>query len=231
MQFKVMPFGLHSAPAAFQRLIDSIITPELEPNVFCYLDDIIIVASTFDEHVRLLREVLRRLRDAKLKPNWDKCQFGRTRLKYLGHVIDREGIRIVPEKTAAIRALTAPKNIQELRRFTVIVSWYRRFIPNASAIASPLNKLTRKQSKWHWGEAQQKAFDELKKKLTLAPVLACPDFTKPFVLQTNASDDGLGAMLTQTVDDEERLIAYAIRSLSSPERNYSATEKECLAVK
>ena len=84
---------------------------------------------------------------------------------------------------------------------------------------------------WYWGEAQQQAFDELKKKLTLAPVLACPDFTKPFVLQTNASDDGLGAMLTQTVNDKERVIAYASRSLSASERNYSATEKECLAVK
>ena len=147
MQFNVMPFGLHSAPAAFQRLINSIITPELEPNVFCYLDDIIIVTSTFDEHDQLLREVLRRLREAKLKPNRDKCQFGRSRLKYLVPVIDRESVCTDPEKTAAIKFLTAPKSVRKLRRFTGIVSWYRRFISHASAIAAPLNKLTRKKTK------------------------------------------------------------------------------------
>ena len=177
-----MPFGLHSAPAAFQGLIDSIITPELEPHAFCYLDNIIIVTSSFDEYVRLTREVLRRLREAKLKPNWDKCQFGRKRLRYLGHVIDAEGIRTDSEKTAAIVALTAPTNIRELRRFVGLV-WYRRFVPNASALASPLNKLLRKKMKWVWGEDQQRAFEELKLRLTQAPVLACPDFTKPFVLQ------------------------------------------------
>ena len=151
MQFTVMPFGLHSAPAAFQRLIDTIITPELEPHSFRYLDDIIIVTSSFDEHVRLTREVLRRLREAKLKPNWDKCQFGRKRLRYLEHVIDAEGIRTDPEKTAAIAALTARTNIRELRRFVGLVSWYRRFVPNASALASPLNTLLRKKMKWVGG--------------------------------------------------------------------------------
>ena len=230
MQFTVMPFGLNSAPAAFQRFINSINTPELEPYAFFYLDDNIIVTFSFAEHVQLTREVLRRLREAKLKPNWDKCQFGRKRLRYLGHVIDAEGLRTDPEKTAAIAALTAPTNIRELRRFVGLVSWYRRFVPNASALASPLNKLLRKKMKWVWGEDQQRAFEELKLRLTRAPVLACPDFTKPFVLQTDASNEGLGAMLTQPYDDKERVIAYPSRSLSSVERNYSATEKEFLAV-
>ena len=199
MQFTVMPFGLHSAPAAFQRLIDSIITPELESHAFCYLDDIIIVTSSFDEHVRLAREVLRRLREAKLKPNWNKCQFGRKRLRYLGHVIDAEGIWTDPEKTATIAALAAPTNIRELRRFVGLVSWYRRFVPNASAMASPLNKLLREKIKWVWGEDQQRAFEELKLCLTQGPVLICSDFTKPFVLQTDASNDRLGAILKQTL--------------------------------
>ncbi|KAL6446826.1 hypothetical protein ACFW04_001334 [Cataglyphis niger] len=165
-QFKVMPFGLHSAPATFQRLLDKIISPALEPNVFVYLDDIIVISKTFDDHLRLLTEVFRRrLRDARLRLNPEKCKFCVDQLKYLGHVVDRKGIRTDPEKT-----------------------------------------------------------------LISAPVLACPDFARRFVLQTDASTSGLGAVLTQNFEEGERVITYASRTLNSAERNYSATELECLAV-
>ncbi|CAB0040714.1 unnamed protein product [Trichogramma brassicae] len=231
MQFTVMPFGLHSAPAVFQRLMDSIITPELEPNVFCYLDDIVIILETYEKHKSLLREVFCRFKAAKLKPNWEKSKFGRERLKYLGHVIDKNGIHTDPDKVKAITDMPTPKNLRDLRRFTGLISWYRRFVPNIASLAAPLNKLLRKNVRWTWGETQEKAFNTLKEHLIKAPILACPNFSEMFILQTDASNDGLGAVLTQNIDGKERVIAYASRTLNKAEKNYSATEKECLAVK
>jgi len=111
-----------------------------------------------------------------------------------------------------------------------MASWYRRFVPNFSTVAAPITKLTGKKAKWNWGEEQEKAFQQLKEVLTSAPVLACPDFTRRFVLQTDASSYGLEAVLIQHQEDGERVIAYASRTLNNAERNYSATELECLAV-
>ncbi|KAL6416740.1 hypothetical protein ACFW04_013184 [Cataglyphis niger] len=229
-QFKVMPFGLHSAPATFQRLLDKIISPALEPNVFVYLDDIIIISKTFDDHLRLLTEVFRRLRDARLRLNPEKCKFCVNQLKYLGHVVDRKGIRTDPEKVSAVENWPEPRTVKQIRQFLGMASWYRRFIANFSTIAAPLTSLTRKNAKWKWGAEETTAFRELKKTLVSAPVLACPDFARRFVLQTDASASGLGAVLTQNFEEGERVIAYASRTLNSAEKNYSATELECLAV-
>lgn len=228
--FKVMPFGLHSAPATFQRLMDQIIGPELDPYCFAYLDDIIVLGETFDEHLSHLEEVFRRLKKANLKLNPEKCQFGRKSLKYLGHWVTPEGIRTDPDKVASILELATPTNVRSLRRFLGIASWYRRFVPGFSQIAKPLNDLLKKNSKWQWQEDQQGAFDKLKECLTRAPVLTCPDFQKPFVLQTDASDNGLGAALIQHLHDGDHVIAYASRSLTSSEKKYTVTEKECLAI-
>ncbi|KAL6417073.1 hypothetical protein ACFW04_013013 [Cataglyphis niger] len=229
-QFKVMPFGLHSAPATFQRLLDKIISPALEPNVFVYLDDIIIISKTFDDHLRLLTEVFRRLRDARLRLNPEKCKFCVNQLKYLGHVVDRKGIRTDPEKVSTVENWPEPRTVKQIRQFLGMASWYRRFIANFSTIAAPLTSLTRKNAKWKWGAEETTAFRELKKTLVSAPVLACPDFARRFVLQTDASASGLGAVLTQNFEEGERVIAYASRTLNSAEKNYSATELECLAV-
>ncbi|XP_039306054.1 uncharacterized protein K02A2.6-like [Solenopsis invicta] len=230
MQFKVMPFGLHSAPATFQRLLDDVLGPELEPRVFVYLDDIIVVTRTFDEHLATLREVFRRLREARLRPNTEKCRFCTERLKYLGHVVDRDGIRTDPEKTEAIANWPEPQSVRQIRQFLGLASWYRRFIRDFATVAAPLTALTRKNARWSWGNHEQAAFEALKTTLTSAPVLACPDFERQFVLQTDASTTGLGAVLTQYFPEGERVIAYASRTLNNAERNYSATELECLAV-
>lgn len=123
-----------------------------------------------------------------------------------------------------------PKTIRELRRFLGIASWYRRFIDNFSKVVSPLTELLKKKQRWRWGDDQQAAFELLKRKLTESPILACPDFTKPFVVQTDASDVGLGGALTQVIDGEERVIAYVSRTLNAAEKNYSVSEKECLAI-
>lgn len=230
MQFRVMPFGLHSAPATFQRLLDSIIGPELEPNAFAYLDDIIIISRTFQEHLSHLTEVFRRLREARLRLNNDKCHFCVDQLKYLGHIVNHNGIRTDPEKTKAIDQWPTPTTVKQVRQFLGMASWYRRFINNFATVAAPLTALTRKNARWTWGEAEQKALLELKERLTSAPVLACPDFNRPFTLQTDASTTGLGTVLTQYFPEGERVIAYASRTLNQAERNYSATELECLAV-
>jgi len=161
-QFTVMPFGLHSAPATFQRLLDTILGPELEPHVFVYLDDIIIISRTFREHFELLSETFRRLRAARLRLNPEKCRFCVDQLKYLGHIVDREGIRTDPEKVSAVADWPEPQNVKQIRQFLGMASWYRRFIPNFSTVAAPLTKLTKKSAKWSWCSEQADAFTILK---------------------------------------------------------------------
>ncbi|KAL6433556.1 hypothetical protein ACFW04_006562 [Cataglyphis niger] len=229
MQFRVMPFGLHSAPATFQRLLDSVIGPALEPNVFVYLDDIIVISQTFEQHLELLTEVFRRLRAARLRLNPEKCRFCVDQLRYLEHV-DCAGIHTDPEKVSAVASWAEPRTVRQIRQFLGMASWYRRFIENFSTIAAPLTRLTKKNACWTWEEDESAAFQQLKDALTTTPVLACPDFNRRFFLQTDASTSGLGAVLTQYHEDGERVIAYASRTLSGAEKNYSATELECLAV-
>jgi len=148
-KFTVMPFGLHSAPATFQRLLDQIITPELAPGAVAYLDDIVVVSATFTEHLKLLEEVFRRLHNAKLRPNLKKCQFACAQLKYLGHhIVNKDGLHTDPEKTAAIANLTPPWNAKEIQRFIGLISWYRRFLKDISSVAAPLYRLIRKKAKW-----------------------------------------------------------------------------------
>jgi hypothetical protein len=223
-----MPFGLHSAPATFQHLMDRVIGPELDPYCFAYLDDIVVLGETFEQHLKVLQEVFRRLRAANLRLNPDKCQFGRRSLTYLCHVVTAAGIRTDPGKVAAIRQLATPKTLRQLRRFLGMASWYRRFISDFSRIAAPLKRLLKKGGRWEWTPEQDAAFNTLKDSLSAAPVLACPDFGKPFVLQTDAADTGLGVALTQYVDGGDYVIAYASRSLTKPEQAYSTTEKECV---
>ncbi|XP_036347166.1 uncharacterized protein LOC118756514 [Rhagoletis pomonella] len=175
-QWRVMAFGLHSAPATFQRALDQVIGPEMEPHAFAYLDDIIVIGSTFEEHVQNLREVLSRLQRANLRINPEKCDFFKKELRYLGHVVSEKGIHTDPEKVAAIRELKPPSNVKEVRQYLGIASWYRRFVPDFATLSQPLTALLKKGKHWKWGVEQQEAFDTLKRKLTEAPVLACPDF-------------------------------------------------------
>ena len=148
-QFKVMPFGLHSAPATFQRLLDSLIGPDMDPHAFAYLDDIIVLGETLEEHLENLQEVFRRLRAANLRLNPEKCDFCKKSLKYLGHVVTDEGIRTDPDKIRAIQEIPAPTTIRALRRFLGICSWYRRFIEGFSQMVKPLTDLLKKKQKWH----------------------------------------------------------------------------------
>uniref|UniRef100_A0A6V7JLV8 Reverse transcriptase domain-containing protein n=1 Tax=Bracon brevicornis TaxID=1563983 RepID=A0A6V7JLV8_9HYME len=215
-QFKRVPFGLMNAPATFQRLIDKLIGPQMYPHVFVYVGDIIIVTRTYDEHLVWLRRVLQKIRNTGLVINRERNEFSRSQVKYLGFLVNQSGLQADPEETSAIVDFPAPQTMKQLKRFSRMASWYRRFIPTFASIAEPLTE-------------QQDAFELLKSHLTAAPTLACPDFNQPFVLQTEASTVGLDAVLTQVQKGEERVITYASRALTDPEKNYTTTEQECLA--
>ena len=230
-QFVRMPFGLHNSPATWQRLMDKVIGADLEPHVFVYLDDVVIVSDDFDEHLRVLAEVFRRIVAAGLSLSWDKCQFCRSELRYLGYVVNGEGLHVDPQKVEAMLRLPVPQSQKEVRRVVGTFSWYRRFISGFSELMSPLTALLKKGAKIVWTEECDRAFTTIKERLVSAPILRCPDYSLPFELHTDASGVGLGAVLLQRDGDGvEHVVSFLSRSLSFAERNYSATERECLAV-
>lgn len=229
-RFKRMPFGLHSAPAVWQRLIDRVIGVDLEKYVFVYLDDVIVCTPTFELHVEILKEVLNRICKAGLTLNRDKCNWCKSELKYLGYVVNASGLLVDPDKVDAVLKIPTPHNVKEVRRIIGLASWYRRFVPNFSSIISPLTSLICKNKPFVWDSACEMALTTIKEHLVSAPVLSCPNFEIPFCIQTDASDFGLGAVLSQTENGVEKVICYASRSLTKAERKYSTVEKECLAV-
>lgn len=233
-EFVVMPFGLNNAPQTQQRLMDQVLGPDLDPFVFVYLDDIIIATPTFNKHVEVLSEVHRRLSEANLTINVNKCEFCRSSLSYLGFIIDKEGLRTNPDKVTAMLNYPVPRTATEIKRFIGLCSWYRRFIPHFSTITAPITELIkgrRKSQKIQWSDAAERSFQSIKQALVAAPVLAAPDFDQPFIIQSDASDVGVGAVLVQEDSAGNEIpIAFASRTLSAAERKYSVTEKECLAV-
>src|SRR5271155_2956486 len=225
-----MPFGLTNASATFQRLMDHLFYDIKDKYILVYLDDINIFSTTFEEHLEHLKEILERFRQANLKLNMEKCHFCQKELIFLRHTISAEGILPDLTKVDKVKNFAVPINLTELRGFIGLASYYRRFIQDFSTIVEPMNRLLRKDTPYIWNENCQKAFNTLKEKLTTAPILIYPDFTKPFLLYTNASYQGLGAVLSQ-LDDEghEHIIVYASHSLVGAEYNYAAIEIECLA--
>lgn len=229
-EFTTMPFGLHNAPATWQRFIDSVIGADLEPYVFVYLDDVLVVTKTFDHHLEILKEIFRRLKSANVTLNKDKCHLCRSELKYLGYVVDQRGLKVDPEKIEAIIKIPVPTTQKQVRQFCGTASWYRRFIPDFASRLYPLTNMLKKNCKFVWNEEAQQAFENIRSCLVKAPILTCPDFSKEFVISCDASGVGVGAVLGQQGDKGEQVIAYASRTLSRAEQKYSATERECLAV-
>lgn len=229
-QFRRMPFGLHNAPATWQRFIDRVIGVDLEQYCFVYLDDICICTPTFEKHLEVLQTVINRIRDAGLTLNREKCKFCKPELKFLGYVVGASGLMVDPEKVEAIIRIPIPKTVSEVRRLVGIASWYRRFVPNFSTIVSPLTSLLRKNAKFVWDSNCEAAFEQIKNCLVSAPILTCPNFDLPFTIQTDASDYGIAGVLTQVQDGHEKVICYVSRSLTKSERRFSVTEKETLAV-
>lgn len=229
-QFKRMPFGLHNAPATWQRFIDRVVGVDLEQYCYIYLDDICVCTPTFEKHLEVLKIIIQRIRTAGLTLNREKCQFCKPELKFLGYVVNAAGLLVDPEKVEAIIRIPTPKSVTEVRRIVGLASWYRRFIPNFSTIVSPLTSLLRKNVKFVWDVTCAEAFTKIKECLVSAPILTCPDFELPFCIQTDASDYGIAGVLTQMQDGHEKVICYLSRSLTKAERKYTVTEKECLAI-
>ena len=230
-EFVRLPFGVSGGPATFQRAIEIVLSGLTYDTCLCYFDDVIIPSSNLQQQCERLTTVLSRFRQHNLKVKASKCSFGASQVLFLGHIVSSQGVATDPKKTAAVSELSEPKNITELRAFLGLAGYYRRFIPNFASIASPLVELTKKGSKFVWSAKQHDGFQMLKFLLCKAPILAYPQLDHPFILQTDASDLGLGAVLTQ-LDSRgcERVISYASRSLSDREKAYSTTEKEALAV-
>ena len=230
-EFLVMPFGLCNAPSTFQRAMDLVLAGAKWRTCLVYLDDILVFAPTFELHLARLGDVLGRIEKHGLKLKPSKCAFGQTEVSYLGHIVSVEGIRVNPEKVQAVTSLARPTTKKLLRSFLGLTSYYRRFIDNYAAVAQPLTKLLRDDQVYDWGPNQETAFATLKTRLSTAPILAYPDWSQTFLLQTDASNTAIAAVLSQMGSDGlEHVIGYASRVLQDRECRYDTREKELLAV-
>ncbi|GFX66547.1 retrovirus-related Pol polyprotein from transposon 297 [Trichonephila clavipes] len=203
--FHRMPFGLSGAAPNFQKAIDIILKPVIGKFVNVYMDDAIILSPSFTQHVKHLKEVFRLLHEAGLTLNKDKCKFGCKELKYLGLIINKEGIKTDETKVQAIVEMKPPHNSKEVSKFLGISQWYAKFIKNYADICEPLYNLKRKLKRFIWSMEAQKVFDAVKAAITKAPDLKFPDFKKPFELFTDASSIGVGVVLNQ----EQRPVVFA----------------------
>lgn len=210
-EFRVMSFGLTGAPGTFDRLMVSVLAGLQWKTYLVHLDDIIMFSSTFKEHLRRLQEVFTRLREAGLKLKPQKCGLLSKSVPFLGHVISKEGIATDPAKDESVSKWPIPVTKSELRSFLGLAFYYRRFIQNFASIAASLHQLLAAGNEKHfvWTEACDRAFLALKERLVRAPVLSYPRFDVEYILDTDASDFGIGAVLSQVQEGHEKVIAYA----------------------
>ena len=194
-EFLVMPFGLTNAPTAFMELMNRIFQPLLDICVIVFIDDILVYSRSNQEHEEHLRDVLSILREKKLYAKFSKCEFWLNEVAFLGHVISRKGISVDPRKIGAVVEWEVPTNVTEVRSFLGMAGYYRRFVEGFSRIAQPLTKLTKKNMKFVWGDDCEQSFQELKRRLTSAPILTIPSGSEGFVVYTDASRKGLGCVL------------------------------------
>ena len=225
-EWKVLPFGLTNAPATFQALMNKILQPYLDKFCVVYLDDILIFSRSPEEHMQHLQLVLEALEQNELYVGLSKCAFGLQEVGFLGHVVSANGIKPDPAKVTAVAEWPTPKSLKEVRSFLGLTGYYRRFIRHYSDKALPLTELTRADTPWCWGSAQQTAFDALKSALVSAPVLVMPDPTLPFEVFTDASQFALGAVLLQN----KHPVAFLSRKLTPTERNYPTGDREMLGI-
>lgn len=229
-QFKRMPFGLCSAAQNLSMLMDQVLGYDLEPKVFCYLDDVVIATNDYNEHIDMLREVASRLKRANLTINLAKSKFCVPKLAYLGYILDKDGIHVDSDKVKSITEYPVPKTLKEVRRFLGMCGWYRRFIPNFADQANHISNLLKKSKKFQWTAEADAAFLNLKTALISAPILISPDFTKPFHIQCDASNLAVGGVLFQVINGDEKVIAYTSQKLTATQQKYMACERELLAI-
>jgi hypothetical protein len=216
-EWLVMPFGLTNAPSTFMRLMNHVHRTFIGKFVVVYFDDILIYSKSLNEHVEHIRYILTILREQKLYANLEKCTFCTDKVVFLRFVVSEQGVEVDEEKIKAVRDWMPPQNVSQVRSFLGLAGFYRWFAKDFITVATPINELTKKEVPFKWGEAQQKAFEELKTKLTTTPVLALLDFSKIFEIECDASGIGIRGMLMQ----ERRPIAYFSEKLSGLTLNYS----------
>ena len=228
-RYKVMPFGMKNSPATFQRLINSLIAGM--DGIGAYIDDVIIYSDFWENHIGTIKEFFDRLTEYRLTVNLVKSEFCHGTLTFLGHVVGQGQVKPVSAKVQTISDFPIPTSKKELMRFLGMAGYYRKFCSNFSTISAPLTNLLKKNIKFIWTQSCQEAFDKLKAILKSEPVLAAPDFQKPFKLAVDASDVGAGGVLLQ--EDESGVghpVCYFSKKFSKCQKNYSTIEKECLAL-
>lgn len=226
--YNKLPFGISSTPEVYQKRMNQIL--EGLPGVLCLIDDILIFGQDQNEHDVRLQAALRQLQEAGVTLNPEKCAFSQHSLKFLGHMIDEQGIRADPDKTAAIQDMSTPKSITDLRRFMGMVNQLGKFSHKIAELGQPLRACLSTKNSWTWGPDQDRAFSEVKKELTQPSVLALYNPKSKTKVAADASSFGLGAVLMQEQDDVWRPVSYASRAMSETERHYAQIEKEALAV-
>ena len=231
-EYLVMPFGLTNAPVVFQALVNDILRDMINKFVVVYLDDILVFSRSESEHTQHVRTVLQRLLENKLFVKAEKCEFHSSSVEFLGHVLEKGAVKADPKKVQAVLDWERPADRTQLRRFLGFANFYRKFIRNFSQIASPLNALTSTSVPFAWSPLAEEAFQVLKTRFTSAPVLTMPDPTKQFIVEVDASESGIGAVLSQRDSKDHQLhpCAFFSRKLTSAERNYDVGNRELLAV-
>lgn len=227
-EWLVMSFRLTNAPATFQGLMNDVFKDMIDAGLVVHIDDVLVYSRTETEHLQRLRQTLQRLRENHLYAQLPKCEFMATRLEYLGHVIDGNGIQVDPSKIQVIRDWPQPTCVKELQSFLGIANYYRKFIAGLAGIVTPLTDLLRQPVSWTWESPQEEAFCRLKEALSAAPVLTYPDFTKQFVT-TDASDTAVGAVLQQEGEHGRQPVAFFSRKLKGAELSWTTSEKEAVA--
>ena len=231
-EFNVLSFGLSNAAPTFQRLMDYVLSSLHWSQCLVYLDDVIIFGSSFSEHLERLKTVLIRLKKAELTLKISKCQWAKSEVKFLEHLIRVKRIKPDTSKTKAVQNLPVPTSKTEVRAFLGLCSYYRRSIKTFASLARPLTILTRTTGNpnFKWSKEAQEAFHYLKNALLQPPILKCPDFKIPFIVGTDASNLGLGVVLSQVQDGVDVVIGYVSHQLKPGEEKYPPIQKECLAV-